>query len=106
MMYPRSLAEEKRYLIELKEHYGYENINMLDYSPKVDITEIEWIQMHLVTPIKNLYYGIEIAIDKEDYETAALITKIINWLKSDENEIVFDLKNTEGLSVFKVKKNS
>lgn len=101
MMYPRSLADDAKYLIELKEQYGYDNVIQFEYG---DISEVEWIQMHLVTPVKNLKFGLEIKLAEEDYETADLITKIIKFIEGEDQEIVFPLTNTEGKTKFIVKK--
>jgi hypothetical protein len=101
-MYPRNLADSKKYFIQLKERYGYDNVR--EILVDIPTSEVDWIKMHLATPIENLRNGLEITLDEEDYETAAMITKIIQWLESDENEIVFELKNTENYKQLKVSK--
>lgn len=102
MMYPRNLKEENKHWFELKEKYGHENV--WEMEGEFEVSEVDWIKMHLGTPLENLKNGLEIRLDEEDYETADIINKIIKWLESDEEEIVFELKNTEGFTKFKVKK--
>lgn len=103
-MYPRTLAEEKEYFIGMKERYGYDNVSLIQVE--VPFNEVDWIKVHLATPVENLRNGLEIKLDEEDYETVGLITKIIQWLESDENEITFELKETEGKTKLKVLKKN
>jgi hypothetical protein len=102
MIYRYTLSETNKRLQYLKEEYGYENVFII--SIDVDIDEVDWIKVHLSTEIKNLKNGIEYAIEKEDYETADMIHKIILFKESDDEVLMLPLHRTQGYTSITIKK--
>ena len=102
MMYKRTLEESKTYTQSLRERLGYDNVFEMEID--VDIDEIDWIKLHLSTEIKNLKNGIEYVLEKEDYETADMIHKIIDFKESDNEVLILPLHRTQGYISVNIKK--
>lgn len=94
MIYRHTLKEHNEYLHLLKVNHGVDNVYEVEWD--VDVSEVEWIRLHLNTDVEYLKNGLEFYLDSEDYETANMIHKIIKFKESGETELTLPLHRTHG----------